>query len=97
MLAGLSTAPEPVQRLLAFAASDEGAKALRESPYRFCTCGCKARETTNQRLGRLIGRSGSFDYRRAVTDFLAGRPQSRNVAATILCNELDYAERAVRV
>jgi hypothetical protein len=79
-----------VQRLLSFAATDEGAKALRESPFRFCPCGCKARETTNQRLGRLIGRNGSYDYRRAIKAFLAGQPQP-SVAASILCEELDGA------
>lgn len=89
------TAPEPVQRLLTFATSDDGAKVLRESPYHFCTCGCGGRETTDQRIGRLIGCSGSFDYRKALTKFLGGEPQSQNVAATIFCDELDYAMRTV--
>lgn len=90
LLAALTTAPEPVQRLLSFAATDAGAKALRESPYRFCKCGCRARETTNQRLGRLIGRSGTFDYQKAVTRFLAGH-SSPDLAVTMVCDELDYA------
>lgn len=95
LLAGLSTAPEPVQRLLTFAASDSGAKALRESPYRHCACGCGARETTDQRLGRLIGRSRTFNYRRALKAFVAGEP--RNYLADLLGDELDHAAAAAGI
>jgi hypothetical protein len=92
MLAALGTAPGPVQTLLSFAATDAGAKALRESPYHFCKCGCGARETTDERLGRLIGASPAFDYRAAIKNFLNGEPT--NVAVMLLCGELDRAAQA---
>lgn len=72
--ADLANAPEPLRRLLTFASTDAGAKILREYPYRFSTNGSGARETTNERLGRLLGTSRTFDYKAALKAFFAGDP-----------------------